>query len=40
LAKKKEAKKCIYAMVQIENRVNRMPDPDISIMREYESYIF
>ena len=40
LAKQREAKKCIYAMVQIENRVNRMPDPDISIMREYESYIF
>mgnify|MGYP001282711732 CR=1 FL=1 len=40
IAKKREAKKCIYAMVQLDNRVNRMPDPDISIMREYESYIF
>jgi len=40
IAKKRKAKKCIYAMIQVDNRVNRMPDPDISIMREYESYIF
>lgn len=40
VAKSRNAQKCIYALVQVDNRVNRMPDPDISIMREYETYIF
>jgi RimJ/RimL family protein N-acetyltransferase len=40
VAKSRNAQKCIYALVQVDNRVNRMPDPDITIMREYETYIF
>ena len=40
VAKSRNAQKCIYALVQVDNRVNRMPDPDIAIMREYETYIF
>ncbi|MDC0614313.1 GNAT family N-acetyltransferase [Schleiferiaceae bacterium] len=40
VAKSRNAQKCIYALVQVDNRVNRMPDSDISIMREYETYIF
>ena len=34
------AKRCIYALVQSENRVNRMPDPDITVFRTYASYEF
>ena len=40
VAKSRNAQKCIYALVQLDNRVNRMPDLDITIMREYETYIF
>ena len=40
VAKSRNAQKCIYALVQVDNRVNRMPDPDITIMRQYETYIF
>ena len=34
------ATRCIYALVQAENRVNRMPDPDITVFRTYASYEF
>jgi len=40
VAKSRNAQKCIYALVQVDNRVNRMPDLDTTIMREYETYIF
>lgn len=40
LAKSRSAEKCIYALVQVDNRVNRMPDPDVTDMRRYETYIF
>jgi len=40
LAQKAGVKKCIYALVQADNRVNRMPDPDITVFRKYHSYSF
>ena len=32
--------RCIYALVHTENRVNRMPDPDITVFRTYAAYEF
>ena len=40
LALKAGVKQCIYALVQADNRVNRMPDPDITVFRQYQSYTF
>lgn len=40
LAKARQAPRCIYALVQADNRVNRMPDPDIRLIRSYAAYFF
>ncbi|MFM6998443.1 MAG: GNAT family N-acetyltransferase [Bacteroidota bacterium] len=40
LAQRRQAPRCIYALVQADNRVNRMPDPDIRIIRSYAAYFF
>jgi GNAT superfamily N-acetyltransferase len=40
LAKARNAPRCIYALVQADNRVNRMPDPDIRLIRSYAAYFF
>lgn len=40
LAKARQAPRCIYALVQSDNRVNRMPDPDIRLIRSYAAYLF
>ena len=40
MAKDRRAPRCIYALVHTENRVNRMPDPDIHLIRSYAAYFF
>jgi hypothetical protein len=40
LAQERQAPRCIYALVQTENRVNRMPDPDIHLIRSYAAYYY
>lgn len=40
LAQRRQAPRCTYALVQADNRVNRMPDPDIRIIRSYAAYYF
>ncbi|MEJ6498728.1 MAG: hypothetical protein QNK62_00680 [Cryomorphaceae bacterium] len=40
MAAKSLVLRCIYALVQTENRVNRMPDPDITVFRKYATFEF
>lgn len=40
LAQRRQAPRCMYALVQADNRVNRMPDPDIRLIRSYAAYFF